>query len=42
MKNTILKNMSSLDDEHKTLELIKFNKLNNLYSELYKKIGREC
>tara|TARA_B100001029_G_C15062237_1_gene459559 strand:+ start:2925 stop:4808 length:1884 start_codon:yes stop_codon:yes gene_type:complete len=43
MKQTILKNMSSINDEdNKKLELIKFNKLNILYRELYKKIGREC
>ena len=43
MKQIILKNISSMDDEYnKKLELIKFNKLNILYRELYKKIGREC
>ena len=42
MKSLILKNISSMDDENKKLELIKFNKLSVLYRELYRKIGREC
>ena len=42
MKSLILKNISSMDDENKKLELIKFNKLSVLYRELYSKIGREC
>jgi len=42
MKSLILKNMSSMDDKNKKIELIKFNKLSVLYRELYSKIGREC
>ena len=43
MKNLILKNIPSIENEkNRKLELIKFNKLNVLYIELYKKIGREC
>ena len=42
MKKIILENLPSLNEEIKKEELIKFNKLNLLYRELYSKIGREC
>ena len=42
MKSSILKNIPNLNDNGKKLELIKFNKLNLLYQDLYNKIGREC
>ena len=42
MKKIILKNIPRIDEENKKLELIKFNKLNDLYRDLYSKIGREC
>ena len=42
MKKIILKNIPRIDEENKKLELIKFNKLNDLYRNLYSKIGREC
>ena len=40
MKKIILENLPSLNEEIKKEELIKFNKLNLLYRELYSKIGR--